>query len=393
VRARARRTGLLGAVVLALVAACTTPAPTTAPGFDFTREPVDSFVTAQGRNFVVDGAPFRFVGVNIYDAAATDRYSCDPALRMTDAELESTMRTLHDEYGASVVRFWAFQTYTASGQDYSGVDRVIRIAKEVGMRVLPVLENGQGHCTTMDEVVPKFEYRDDSWYTTGYRAQYGWAPMSFRDYAKVVAEHYRDEPTILGWSLINEAETSARDAQDRSVLVEFGRDMGQVLQEAAPDQLITVGTQSNGAKGASGQDFTEVYSLPQLDFTEVHDWEPWGSPDDPLPGATGGRVPRADAPACGGTDAPMACSFARAEALDKPLLVGEAGIEATTPQAREVRAGLLGAKMRAAIDAGAAGYLLWRVTKEHEDVHDITLDSRDPILTEMAEVAAGLRGT
>jgi mannan endo-1,4-beta-mannosidase len=389
------RAGLLGALALALLAACSTAPPTgppPGPDRDFPRQPVSSFVTAQGRGFQIDGAPFRFVGVNIYDAAATSRYSCDPALRMTDSELESTMRTLHDRYGASVVRFWAYQTYTASGQDWSGTDRVIRIAKQVGMRVLPVLEDGPGYCTTSAAPVPKSRYAGDTWFSSGYRAQYGTAPMSFRDYAKVVAEHYRDEPTILGWSLINEADTSARDATGRSVLVGFGRDMGQVVRSADPHHLITLGTQSNGAAGASGPDFIDVYSQPELDFAEVHDWEPWGDPADPMPGGVNGRPPAADSPACGDLHAPIGCSFARSAQLGKPLVVGEAGIHATTPAARDLRARQLDAKMRAALDAGAAGYLLWRVTKAHEDVDDITLDSGDPVLAVLADLAAGLGG-
>lgn len=408
------RVGLLVAALVAVLAACSTaprtppsspsstpvtpatsaatptagPSPTPAP--QPPREPIPSFVTAQGRDFLVDGAPFRFVGVNIYDAAATERYSCDPALRMSPDELEATMRTLHDSYGVSVVRFWAYQTYTASGQDWSGVDRVIDIARRVGIRLLPVLEDGPGYCTTMAEAVPKSLYQDDTWFTDGYRAQYGTAPMSYRDYAKVVAEHYRDEPTILGWSLMNEADTSARDGTGRSVLVDFARDMGRVVASVDANHLITLGTQSNGARGASGLDFADVYALPELDFTEVHDWEPWGDRADPLPGGIGGRPPAPDDPACETVEAPVACSFALSARLDKPLIVGEAGIGATDPGARAVRAEQLAAKMRAALDAGAAGYLLWRVTRTHEDIHDITLNSHDPVLTVLGDIASGL---
>lgn len=388
-------TGIRRACVLAvaavLLAACSTPPPPERQEHRFDRTPVTSFVTAQGRDFVRDGQPFRFVGVNIYDAAATDRYSCDPALRMDEAELTDTIRTLHDSYGVTVVRFWAYQTYTAAGQDFSGLDRVIRIAKELGVHVLPVLEDGPGHCTTMDEVVPKSEYRDDTWFTTGYRAQYGSATMSFRDYAKVVAERYRDEPAVLGWSLINEADTSARTADGRSVLIDFGRDMAGVVGAAAPRHLITLGTQSNGARGASGPDFTAVYGLPEIDFAEVHDWASWGSDSDPMPGGTDGAPPRPDDPRCQELDAPIGCSIAAAAELEKPLFVGEAGIGATSPDARDTRSDQLSAKMRAAFAAGVSGYLLWRVTKEHEDIHDITLDSQDPVLTELADVAAELR--
>jgi mannan endo-1,4-beta-mannosidase len=384
-------------VVLGLVlTACSTygpPAQQARAVAAFPREPVDSFVTASGRDFRVGGKPFRFVGVNIYDAAATDRYSCHPALRMSAAELQDTLATLHDRYGATVLRFWAYQTYTASGQDFAGVDQVVRAAKAVGMRVLPVLEDGPGDCTTLDHRQPKADYQGDTWFTDGYRKPYGTAALSFRDYAQVMAGHYRDEPAILGWSLLNEAETNARDGAGRSVLVGFARDVGAVVRAADPHHLITLGTQSNGAPGASGPDFTAVYSVPELDFAEVHDWEPFGDRKDPMPGGSGGKPPAADDPACAKPDARIGCSFALSVALGKPLIVGEAGIDAKTESERRTRSAQLGAKMRAAVGAGAAGYLLWRVTKSYGDVNDILLADQDPVLDQLAAVAMALRGT
>ena len=50
------------------------------------------FVTASGSSFELDGQPFRFVGFNLYDAAASDRYSCSPASSMTDGELDEACR-------------------------------------------------------------------------------------------------------------------------------------------------------------------------------------------------------------------------------------------------------------------------------------------------------------
>jgi mannan endo-1,4-beta-mannosidase len=395
-----RSRGPVSAVVVVIglaLTACSTygppPQPQAQPAPVFARQSVDSFVTASGRDFQVDGKPFRFVGVNIYDAAATDRYSCNPALRMSETELRDTLATLHDRYGATVLRFWAYQTYTASGQDFSGIDQVVRAAKAVGMRVLPALEDGPGDCTTSDRREPKYDHEGDTWFTDGYKEPYGEAALSFRDYVGVVAEHYRDEPAILGWSLVNEAETNARDGEGRSALVGFARDVGAVVRAADPHHLITLGTQSNGAPGASGPDFTAVYSVPELDFAEVHDWEPYGGRDEPMPGGIDETPPAADDPACTQSDAKIGCSFALSVGLDKPLFVGEAGIDAKTPSERRTRAAQLGAKMRAAVDAGAAGYLLWRVTKSYGDVNDILLADQDPVLDRMASVAAALRGS
>lgn len=409
---RRRAGGLVIATVLAVLVGCTsTPAPTVTSTTTTTPSgsgapPVSSstsatsatsaqpaptsFITAEGTSFMLDGKPFRFVGANVYDAAATDFYSCDSAARMTDQELRDTFRVLHDEYGASVIRFWAYQTYTKSGEDWSGMDAVISAARDTGLRVLPVLEDGPGYCTTKSDVTPKSEYQDDTWFVDGYRANYGNAPRSFRDYAKIVVEHYRNEPVIFGWSLINEADTSARDASDRSVLVDFAEDMAPLIKSGDPNHLLTLGTQSNGARGASGSDFAAVYGVEGLDFSEVHDWGYWGDDAAAMFGGTDGVPPAASAPECQTPDAPIACSFAQITTLNKPLLVGEAGIAGGDENQLKTRADQLGAKMRAAFAAGAGGYLLWRITKQNTDTYDITLDSDDPVLEEMASVAATL---
>lgn len=362
------------------------------PGITFPRDDGQGFVDTDGTDFTLEGEPYRFVGVNIYDAAASDRYACDRSLQMSPQVLEDTMRELHDVYGVTVVRFWAYQPYTSGGTDFTAIDRVIATAREVGIRLLPVLEDGPGHCTTMDEVVPKAEYLGDTWFTEGYQVPYGTARLSFRDYAQVMAARYRDEPTILGWSLMNEADTSARDGQDRSVLIDFTRDVAGLVRAADPNHLITVGTQSNGARGASGTDFLAVYGLPEVDFAEVHDWGYWGSDSEAMPGGEDGVPPDPRSSACQSIDAPIGCSFAFLPQLGKPLFVGEAGIGADDAGSRTTRAGQLRAKMDAAFAHGAAGYLAWRITTSATDQYDITLVSNDPLLNELAQVSADVQG-
>ena len=364
----------------------------TGPTTTFARQPTAGFVTASGRQFLVDGKPFRFVGVNMYDAAATSKYSCNPTAAMTPDELKSAFATLHDSYGVTVVRFWAYQTYTDGGRDFSGVDQVVAAAKATGIRLLPVLEDGPGYCTTLTPASPKAQYEGDSWFTEGYKKQYGTAALSFRDYAKVMVEHYRDEPTIFAWSLVNEADTSARDDQNRSVLVDFATDMAGVVKAADSRHLLTLGTQSNGAAGASGSDFTAVYRVPGLDFAEVHDWGYWGSDDQPMPGGSGSATPDPNSAACQQIHAKVGCSFAMAVALGKPLVVGEAGMDRGSGNAVDLgnRATKLNAKMSAAFAAGASGYLLWRVTRTVTDQYDITLDDHDPVLDDLSAQARAL---
>lgn len=346
-----------------------------------------SYVARDGAGFTEDGKPFRFVGFNLYDAAANDAYSCSPRTRLTDDELDQAMTTIKDS-GGTVVRFWAYQTYTAGGTDWSGIDRVIDAARDQGLRVLPVLEDGPGDCSTGPAGVPLAEADRGRWFSEGYTKPLGWARVSYRDYAERIARHYRDQPTILAWMMVNEAETEERDDQGRSQLVDFAEDIASVLHAADPHHLVTLGTQSNGAPGASGPDFTAVYRLPGLDFSEVHDWATRGADDQPMPGAEAdGSLPAADSEACRALDAPIACSFAINPGLGKPLVVGEAGIAADDTAGRARRAQQLGAKMQADFTAGADGYLVWQLNTANTDGFGVLMNSDDPAFSALRRQA------
>lgn len=389
---RGRRYLVVALAALVLVAGCSGSDPGRSSQSPAAQHP-DQFVRAENGSFTVDGQAFRFIGANLYDAAATDRYSCNPGTRLGGTALQDAFRTLRTKAGVTVIRFWAYQTYTAGATDFTGVDRVIAAAKAEGMRVLPVLEDGPGDCTTGPVGESKAEADNGQWFSQGYRRPYGTATLSLRDYAAAMATHYAGEPTILGWSLMNEAETTERTPDGASSLVPFAEDVAQVVHTADPNHLVTLGTQSNGAPGASGTDFTAVYSLPALDFAEVHDWASYGADDEAIPGGDGPRPPAADAGECTRTDSRIGCSFALAPALGKPLLVGEAGIQGRDAQARDVRAQQLGDKIAADFAAGASGWMVWSVTTAITDGYDLVLGQDDPLYGVMLAASRDLAAT
>lgn len=392
---RCGRTVLAGAAALLAVAGCTSNAPddtdsSTSMSASLSGSPAPSlpaaFLKRDGTKFTLDGQEFRFSGFNLFDAAASSFYQCEPQHAMTDEQLRATFREMRSKANAKVVRFWAYQPFTKGATDFEGVDRVIKAAKAEGLLVLPVLEDGPGYCTTGTRGQAKNNWQDDTYYTEGYREKYGSASLSLVDYARKMAEHYKDEKTIAAWSIMNEAETNRRDSDGKSPLVSMAREVAQVIHKADPNHLVTLGTQGNGAPGNSGSDFQDIYSLSELDFTEVHDWTFYGSDTQAMPGAlSNGDLPAADSSQCQDKSAKIACSFAISKELNKPIIVGEIGIKATDSSGKQRRAKLIDAKAQAAKKDGAAGYLLWEINTWANEGYGVVPGSNDPVLGVLAK--------
>jgi len=346
---------------------------------------LSGYVSRTGTKFYMDGKQFKFVGFNLFDAAATDNYKCASWARFTDTELDDAIKYMKTNSGGTVLRFWAFQKYTNGATDFSGIDKVINIAKANDIKVMPVLENGQAHCTGGSQA--KWQYNNDTWYTDGYKVPYGTDQLSFRDYAQIIVDRYKNEPAVLGWTMINEADTSKKNTQGKSVLVDFAADMGTLIKAIDTNHLLTVGTQSNGASGASGQDFIDVYSNSNIDFTEGHDWAYWGSETDPLPGSSDGiTLPNPTSSFCLQTyQSKIACSIAQSmQILNKPFVMGESGMGATDSTTRTTRANRLDAKMNASFVNGVSGYLIWQFNKVVDtETLDVLSTTSDPLFAKM----------
>ena len=355
----------------------------------------DSFVTRSGTKFYLNGNEFKFVGFNMFDAAATDRYKCAWWPRFTDSELDSTLKYMRQTSGATVLRFWAFQTYTKSGQDWSGMDRVIRIAKQNGFKVLPVLDNGPASCTG-NTSMEKWQYQNDSWYVTGYKVKFGTDALSYRDYVKAIVTKYKDEPTIFGWVMMNEANTGKRNSFGKTVLMDFTKDVGGLIKSIDTKHLVTVGTQSNGATAASGTDFVDVYSLSQVDFTSASERGYWvGKENDPLPGSADGKtLPSVSSYDCLKTyQSKVACSLANSiQVVKKPFVIMEAGVKVdNNPTSRQTRSQVMKNKMNAMFNNGASGYMLWHWNKLLDDQkYDILQSQSDPLMATMKTYAGYL---
>ena len=169
---------MVGAGLLALTTLGQSALSVTAePAADGAAAPssAQSFVTARGTQFSLAGAPFRFVGSNMYNAAGDPAiYECGPYMGNPERELDDWFRRARTEFDGQVIRFWAFQSYTKGGADWRALDRVFRLANAHGLKVIPVLENQWAACTEGD-------YKSDAWYADGYTRPYGGYALSYRD--------------------------------------------------------------------------------------------------------------------------------------------------------------------------------------------------------------------
>ncbi len=289
-----------------------------------------------GDHFVVDGRPWAFVGLNVYNA--NSRSTC--WYPMGDGELTAAFQ----RSGATAMRAWFFQpliTTSASEWDWAPFDETLATARRNGVRVIVTLGNQWGDC---DRGAPA----DVEWYRDGYRTETtspnGRAmPTTYRDYVAAVVARYRDDPTVLAWQLINEPVPFAIDGKScavdaSAVLVDFTVDVSSMIRSIDPHHLVTQGTIGSGQCGTAGHEYERLVRAAQLDWCEYHDYDdPSAFPGDEWNGL-GVRV---------------------AQCAGLPVVIGEQGLRVERVGTAAQRAALVAAKLDSARSHGIDGYLAW----------------------------------
>ncbi|MBV9099567.1 MAG: cellulase family glycosylhydrolase [Candidatus Dormibacteraeota bacterium] len=291
-----------------------------------------AFVRAVGTQFYIGGTPFRFVGYDAYQTTSTSPgYQCGGVY--TDAEMDQFYSEMQSASGASVARVWFFQSYQAGNPaNFAQYDRVLSFAAAHGIRVVATLENQWTACE------PNHAYRDITWYQGGYRSPDSGYPLSYRDFVHAMAAHYVGDPRIAMWQLVNEGEAkdasgNCNEAAAAQAMHAFAEDMAGVIKSVDTNHLVSLGTMGGGQCGAVGSDYATLHSG-GIDVCEFHDYNN-------------------DAVAM---VANLSLRLAQCKALNKPLFMGEAGIQSTSGQAR---ADEFSAKLTAFFGGGGGGYLIW----------------------------------
>jgi hypothetical protein len=158
---------------------------------------------------------------------------------------------------ARVARFFAFQNSAGpSGTDFTLFDAAVRGARRAGVRLQLVLDDDQGGCSSGVK-------HDTTWFAGGYQQPEGNFALSYRDFAESLARRYRDEPTVLGYLLIQ-----GFGRADKATLASFATDMGQRIHGLAPNQLLSVDLGWSG----DAETYVELERLPVVDFVDLDDY-------------------------------------------------------------------------------------------------------------------------
>lgn len=344
----------------------------------------DQFVRQRGGRFFVGQKPFRFVGANV-------------ALMYRDEDRSSMPETLRQaaQAGIKVVRVWAFgeggpndvrpmkdfddwprhhSFRPAPGQwnedAFVHLDKVIAEAAKNNIYVQLCLTNwwrDTGGVTQYLRWIGINDAADDS-YPFGINNEKAILFYSNPETRRLFREHleklatrrntitgvlYRDDPTIFGWELMNEAQViTGRWAERRAWFAE----MSAYLKSLDPNHMITPGAW--GYRSSSERrEWLADHAIPTIDYCDVHNY------------------PRDDHDSF--VDSPSALKefienrAAAAFAIKKPLVFGEFGMGVE---------GYNGASQvewyKAFFDgnarAGAAGTMLWILTPDARRGYGVT---------------------
>lgn len=335
-------------------ATTTTTAAPSATESGPTPAPADAgVITRAGSQLLLDGAPYRFTGVNAFQLATFWSVNAGCGQQASDTDLDALFGGLRPN---SVVRFWAFQSLATNrlsgAEDFTGLDRVVAAAERHQQRLILTLGNHWSECDG--------PAKPTEWYAGGYQVATPGARTSYLEHVRAVVGRYRSSPAVGFWEPVNEPEVACGATAE---LRGFFDAVGAEIRSLDPVHLISSGTIGSGQCGTSGADFEYVHASPGIDIANYHDY---GFDTVALPGDQWNG---------------LAVRIAQAERLQKPLIVGEVGIEAGDGCAtsRAQRRDLLAAKFDAQFGAGVRGILPWVwTTNTPSCTHDLRPD--DPAL-------------
>jgi mannan endo-1,4-beta-mannosidase len=267
------------------------------------------FLTRSGRRLMLDGQPYKFVGVNAFGLTGCDGASTDTSV----AGLEAYFASLRPK---SITRTWAFQP-----QGAAAVARVVAAAEKYNQMVVFALADGANYCDD--------DGHDAAFYAGGFRGAY-------LSWVREVVAPYRGSPAVAMWEIMNEPRGAAND----TVMKTFFDETAALLKSLAPDTLVSTGTLGEYISGT--QNYALVHGGPNIDVGSLHEYDYHTSNGQIISGHFGPTI-------------------AAMNSIDKPMYIGESGVTAADSGclARSARVDVFRQKFDGYLNGGAVGVLPW----------------------------------
>jgi mannan endo-1,4-beta-mannosidase len=360
------------------------------------------FVQSNDFRFVVDGRPFRFVGANV-----SVMYRDEDRARMPGTLAEAA------KLGIKVVRVWASgeggandvkpiadfndwpRTHSFRNKpnewneaEFTFLDRVLAEAARNGLRVQLCLGNWWRDTGGVTQYLrwAGVNGADDDKAPFGINKEVAMqfytnetARRLYREHLEKIASRrntvtgtmYRDDPTIFGYELMNEAQCVTGRWEERRA---WFAEMSSYLKSLDPSHLVAPGDWGYRS-GAERREWLKDHALPNIDYCDVHIY-----PKDDHDLSVDSKEELRDF---------IANRVAAAYSLKKPLVFGEFGM------------GPEGFKGISEIDwyrayfdhtarEGVGGTMFWIITPDPQRGYGVTYSSsRDAAL--LAEISGASR--
>jgi len=281
-----------------------------------TPPPTGGFLTRQGKDLMLDGEVFKFVGVNAFGLTG-----CRTGTPDTQAVMDAFFSSLRPH---SITRTWAFQP-----QGLTGVDRVVATAERFDQKVIFALADGADYCGD--------DGHDAAFYAGGFRGAYF-------DWVRQVVPRYKDSPAIGIWEIMNEPGRGSTDAVMRT----FFDETAALIKSLDPNHLVGTGTLAEYASGT--MDYAYVHGGPNIDVGSLHEYDYTYENSRTI--ISGHLEP----------------TLSAMSSINKPLYVGETGIGLTnTCVGPQERASVLVQKLDGYLSRGAIGVLYWGWASNSDD--------------------------
>jgi endo-1,4-beta-mannosidase len=171
--------------------------------------------------------------------------------------------------------------------DLDRFDRIVAIASAHNQKLIPVLTDDRGSCGDPEGV------KTDRWYARGFRDR-------FMPWLREVVDRYRNEPAIGMWELVNEPGGKTGNIR------RFFDAAGGEIHRLDPNHLVESGAHAPWAYGGP-KGWRSIHESRGIDVTSLHEYDMNAGASPHLTGA-----------------------LTQADALGKPLILGEVGIFAST---------------------------------------------------------------